>query len=142
MDILERIRHLNTDQKIIFYRFVYEDREYLSFLSIKELKGLEKFCNMCWDFITFIYRDDNTTHQSDQLYELYSKLPLEIFERYRRKLEAEELPGAPLSGCESCGWVHGYTNHDLRYAKEFEKNPEICPSCRQPTVVISKDSLL
>lgn len=144
LDILEQMRHLNRDEKGIFYAFVYEDRENLSLLSLPELKTLEKFSNRCFGLISDMWPpdavDDDFPHTSDQLYNLVDQLPLEIFKRHRRNIESKGL--GPITGCESCGWINGYTDHKVPYLKEFEKNPEICPACRSATIVISKDSVI
>jgi len=82
IDILERMRHLNKDQKEVFYAFVFEDKEDISILSSNERQELWKFVEMCWDHIRNIYpkdaTDSMTPHTSDQLYELYCLLHQEI----------------------------------------------------------------
>lgn len=53
-DILERMRHLNKDQKTIFYEFCYENNDNISLLSIPEKKGLHEFCSECVDLLEYL----------------------------------------------------------------------------------------
>jgi len=53
-DILERMRHLNKDQRTIFYSFCYEGNDNISLLSIDEKRKLWEFCALCVDLIEYL----------------------------------------------------------------------------------------
>lgn len=52
-DILERMRHLNKDQRTILYSFCYEGNDNISLLSIEEKRGLWGFCDLCVDLMEY-----------------------------------------------------------------------------------------
>lgn len=78
MDILERMRHLNRDQKNVFYAFVYENRENISILSIPEKRTLYDFTQMCVDHVEYLLArgdmDRGLPHVADQLDKLNNLL--------------------------------------------------------------------
>ena len=128
IEILERMRHLNPDQKDIFYFFVFEDSENISLLSKEEKAGLFDFVSECWSLITKMWPknavDDDFPHISDQLYELYTVLA--------------GVEG-PCTVCRYCGWINGRSKHIyFPYKKQFEENPEICPVCGKQTIVYNE----
>lgn len=81
VDILDGLRHLSEDQKKIFYRFICEDGEDISLLSIEEKQGLLKFCRMCCQFVPVLPSSETKSdkHYSDRFWGLFTKLVKELY---------------------------------------------------------------